>query len=204
MFLITLKLKIMTDTRRLEAFSNSMFAITITIMVAKLAVPFEADLAALRPLLPVFLTYLLSFVYIGIFLNNHHHLLYLTKKVGGGALWANLHLLFWLSLIPFVTAWIGSTGFASIPTVLYGVVLLMTAFAWWLLERVIMAEQNQDSLLSKAIRGTYKEKLSLGLYITAIFLAFVEAWISCVLYAVVALLWIVPDRRMERVLTEEG
>ena len=193
----------MTDTKRLEAFSDGVIAIIITIMVLEMEVPDTAEFSALRPLLPVIMSYVLSFLYLGIYWNNHHHMFHVTKRVSGGVLWANLHLLFWLSLIPFVTAWMGENSFAPFPTALYGGVMLMAAFAWWILERAILAAEGWSSVLAKAVEGSSKEKLSLALYVAAIFLAFVRSWIAGALYAVVALLWLIPDRRIERALAEE-
>lgn len=190
----------MTDTGRLEAFSDGVLAIIITIMVLELEIPGQATLAALLPLWPVFLSYILSFVYIGIYWNNHHHMIHATEEVSGGILWANLHLLFWLSLIPFVTAWMGENSFATIPTALYGGVLLMAAAAWRILERAIVAKEGQDSLLATAVGGSFKERLSLIIYVIAILFAFVRPWIAGMLYAAAALMWLVPDRRFERVL----
>lgn len=191
------------DTERLEAFSDGVIAIIITIMVLEITVPHETGLSALGPLLSVFLSYLLSFIYLGIYWNNHHHMLHVTKRVSGAVLWANLHLLFWLSLIPFATGWMGENIFAPVPTSLYGAVLLMASLAWWILQRTILLEEGRDSLLGAAVGGTLKEKLSPVLYIVAIFLAFVQPWIADALYAGVALMWLVPDRRIEHVLAEE-
>ena len=191
------------DTGRLEAFSDGVLAIIITIMVLELRVPHEATLAALRPLIPVFASYILSFVYIGIYWSNHHHMLHVTPRVEGGVLWANLHLLFWLSLVPFVTAWMGENHFASAPTALYGVVMLMAAIAYYILQRRIIAVQGEDSLLARAIGRDLKGKLSPLFYITAIIAAFVNQWISDGLYVLVALMWLVPDRRIERALADQ-
>ena len=163
-------------------------------------VPHGADLAALAPLIPVFLSYVLSFVFLGIYWNNHHHLLHTVERVTGGVLWANLHLLFWLSLLPFVTNWIGENHSAAMPTALYGVVLLMEAVAYFTLQNVIIASQGGDSLLRKAVGKDRKGKVSLLLYIIAIVAAFVEQWVSDGIYVVVALMWLVPDRRIERAL----
>lgn len=190
-------------TGRLEAFSDGVLAIIITIMVLELTVPNMADLAALIPVLPELLSYVLSFIYLGIYWNNHHNMLQIIKQVSGGALWANLHLLFWLSLIPFTTAWMGETSFATIPTALYGAVLLLAAFAWWLFERIIVSKHGHDTLLASALENSSKEEISLALYLTAIPLTFVKPWIGGILYAVVALIWIIPDRRMERALARE-
>jgi uncharacterized membrane protein len=187
---------------RLEAFSDGVFAIIITIMVLEMKVPHGSDFAALTPLLPVFLSYVLSFVYLGIYWNNHHHMLHATRRVTGTILWANLHLLFWLSLFPFVTGWMGENHFATAPMALYGVALLMAAVAYFALERVIIASEGVDSLLARAVGHDLKGKLSALLYGTAIVAAFFEPWISGVIYVFVALMWLVPDRRIERVLDE--
>ena len=188
---------------RMEAFSDGVLAIIITIMVLEMKVPHGEDLAALRPLISVFLSYVLSFVYLGIYWNNHHHMLHATQQVSGAILWANLHLLFWLSLFPFVTGWMGENNFASSPTALYGVVLFMAAFAYWLLQRTIIASQGANSLLAKAVGKDIKGKLSPLLYAMAIIAAFFEQWIAGSLYVLVALMWLVPDRRIERVLSDK-
>ena len=185
---------------RLEAFSDGVLAIIITIMVLEMKVPHGEDLTALQPLLPVFLSYVLSFVYVGIYWNNHHHMLHATKRVSGGVLWANLHLLFWLSLFPFITGWMGENHFAPVPTALYGFVLLMAGTAYSVLAHAIIAAEGKDSLLAKAIGKDHKGNLSLLLYAVAIPLAFVSQWISQALYVAVALIWLVPDARIERVL----
>src|SRR5580704_19029126 len=185
---------------RLEAFSDGVLAIIITIMVLELKVPHGADLAALAPLLPSFLSYVLSFIYLGIYWNNHHHMLQATRRVTGSILWANLHLLFWLSVVPFVTGWMGENGFAPAPTALYGAVLLLAAIAYWILQRAIIAGQGDSSLLAKAVGRDLKGKISPLLYLIAIPSAFVSQWISAALYVLVALIWLVPDRRIERVL----
>ncbi len=187
---------------RLEAFSDGVLAIIITIMVLELKVPQGADLAALHPLLPIFLSYVLSFVYIGIYWNNHHHMLHATKTVSGPILWANLHLLFWLSLVPFVTGWMGENHFAPAPTALYGVILLMAAIAYWILQRAIMAKQGVDSLLAIAVGTDLKGKISPVLYSVAIPSAFVNQWIAGGIYVLVALIWLVPDRRIEKALEQ--
>ncbi|MFP5239498.1 MAG: TMEM175 family protein [Acidobacteriota bacterium] len=184
---------------RLEAFSDGVIAIIITIMVLELKVPRGDTLEALLPLIPTFLCYILSFVYVGIYWNNHHHMLHTVQKVSGGMLWANQHLLFWLSLIPFVTGWMGENHFAPAPTALYGVVLLMAAIAYWLLQRVIMNAQGPDSLLKTAVGRDLKGKLSPVLYLLAIPSAFLAQWIADAIYVLVALLWLVPDQRIERV-----
>ena len=181
---------------RLEAFSDGVLAIIITIMVLEMKVPHGADVASLQPLLPVFLSYVLSFVYLGIYWNNHHHMLHTCKHVTGGVLWANLHLLFWLSLLPFATGWIGENHFAPAPTALYGVIMLMAAMAYYILQTVIIATQGHDSLLRKAVGSDVKGKMSLVLYLIAILAAFYEQWISDGIYVLVASIWLVPDRRI--------
>jgi uncharacterized membrane protein len=185
---------------RLEAFSDGVLAILITIMVLELKIPQGAEFWDLRPLWPIFLSYILSFVYLAIYWNNHHHMLQATHHIRGPVLWANLHLLFWLSLIPFVTGWMGENHFAPTPTALYGVVLLLAAFAYWILQRTIMIEEGSDSLLAKAVGKDWKGKWSLGLYAIAIPSAFIEEWIAGGIYVCVALLWLVPDRRIENLL----
>ena len=182
---------------RLEAFSDGVMAVIITIMVLELKVPQGGDLAALQPLLPVFLTYLLSFVFLGIYWSTHHHLLHATDRVTGGVLWANLHLLFWLSLTPFVTGWMGENHFEAAPTALYGAVLLCAAVAYYILQTTIIRAQGPHSTLAKAVGGDLKGKLSPVIYAIAIPLAFVNQNISDALYVFVALLWLVPDRRIE-------
>ncbi len=189
------------EKNRLEAFSDGVLAI-ITIMVLELKVPHTTELAGLKPLLPVFVSYVLSFIYVGIYWNNHHHMFHSTKRVTGGILWANLHLLFWLSLFPFTTGWMGENHLAPTPTAGYGFVLLMAAIAYYILQRTIIAQQGRNSLLAAAIGRDWKGKLSLVLYLSAIPLAFVSAWIASGLYALVAVLWLVPDRRIERVLAK--
>ncbi len=185
---------------RLEAFSDGVLAIIITIMVLEMKVPQGAELSTLAPLVPVFLSYVLSFVYIGIYWNNHHHMLHTMGHVNGSILWANLHLLFWLSLFPFATGWMGQNHFARVPTALYGVVLLMAATAYWLLQRAIIASQGGGSLLARAVGKDVKGKLSPLLYAVAILSTFVDAWVAQALYVFVALMWLVPDRRIERTL----
>ncbi|HEY5184191.1 MAG TPA: TMEM175 family protein [Actinomycetes bacterium] len=184
-------------TGRVEAFSDAVIAIVMTVMVLELRVPSSTTWEALRHLVPVFLTYVLSFVYLGIYWNNHHHLLQATERVNGAVLWANLHLLFWLSLFPFATGWLGENHVAVLPTVLYGVVLLLAAMAYYVLQSVIVAEQGQGSALKAALGRDLKGKLSPVIYATAIGLAFVSPWLSISLYVVVALIWLVPDRRLE-------
>jgi uncharacterized membrane protein len=195
------------EKNRVEAFSDGVLAIIITIMVLDLKVPHSTQLADLKPLVPVFLTYVLSFIYLGIYWNNHHHMFHATKRVTGGILWANLHLLFWLSLFPFTTGWVGENHLgenylAPTPTAVYGFVLLMAAVAYYILQRSIIAQQGRDSLLAAAIGRDWKGKLSPVCYLAAIPLAFVNPWISNGLFVFVALLWLVPDRRIERVLAE--
>ena len=188
---------------RIEAFSDGVIAIIITIMVLELKVPLGEGIDALAPLIPVFLSYVLSFVYVGIYWNNHHHMLHACRKVTGPMLWANLHLLFWLSLFPFATGWMGENRFAAAPSAFYGVVLLMAAIAYWILQQVIVMSQGRESLLKKAIGNDWKGKLSPVLYIVAIAAAFWSHWISQGLYVLVALVWLVPDRRIEKVLAGE-
>jgi len=186
---------------RLEAFSDGVIAIIITIMVLELKVPHGADLESLRPLLPVFFSYVLSFVYLGIYWNNHHHMLHTVQRVSGGILWANLHLLFWLSLIPFVTGWMGENHFAALPTALYGVVLLMAAIAYWILQKfIIAASGGRESLLAKAVGNDWKGKISPLLYTTGILAAFWNQWFADALYVLVAVMWLVPDQRIERIM----
>jgi uncharacterized membrane protein len=185
---------------RLEAFSDGVLAIIITIMVLEMKAPHGADINALRPLLPAFLSYLLSFVYLGIYWNNHHHMLHSVQYVSGGILWANLHLLFWLSLVPFATAWMGENHFAAAPTALYGLNLLLAAIAYLNLQRTIIARQGRASLLAAAVGRDIKGKLSFALYIIAIAAATVAPWIAWALYVAVVLMWLIPDRRIERTL----
>jgi TMEM175 potassium channel family protein len=188
---------------RLEAFSDGVIAIIITIMVLELKVPHSTDPAALRPLLPVFLSYVLSYVNIGIYWSNHHHLLHAAQQVDGRVLWANLLLLFWLSLIPFFTGWMGENHFASLPTALYGVVLLMAAYSYVVLQRAIIAVDGRESHLARAVGADRKGLVSRLLYMAAIAGAFVRPWIAWTIYVVVALIWFVPDRRIERMLMRE-
>ncbi len=185
---------------RMEAFSDGVLAIIITIMVLELTAPHEADLAALIPLVPVFLSYVLSFVFLGIYWNNHHHLLQAIKHVDGRVLWANLHLLFWLSLIPFVTGWLGETQFAAWPVALYGTVLLLAAAAYFILTRALISLHGRDSVLATALGRDIKAKVSLMIYLVAIPLAFVNSWFAYALYVLVAVMWLVPDRRIEKTL----
>jgi uncharacterized membrane protein len=182
---------------RIEAFSDGVIAILITIMVLEFKVPEGADLRAIAPLFPVFLTYVLSYVFIGIYWNNHHHLLQAADRINGTILWANLHLLFWLSLIPFVTGWMGHNHAAALPTATYGVVMLFCGFAYWILQAAIVSEHGPHSRLATALGSDAKAKASLGSYAAAIPLVLVSPWISALIYVVVALLWLVPDRRIE-------
>ncbi len=183
---------------RLEAFSDGVLAIVITIMVLELKVPHGNTIDSLAPLVPVFFSYALSFLYVGIYWNNHHHMLHATRHISGGVMWANLHLLFWLSLLPFVTGWAGENHFAALPMAMYGVVLLMAAIAYWMLQQQIIRHEGAESLLRKAIGRDLKGKLSPLIYIIAIAAVLVSPWISAVLYVLVALIWLVPDRRIER------
>ena len=187
-------------TTRLEAFSDGVFAIIITIMVLELKVPHDPDINALRPLLPTFLTYLLSFVYLGIYWNNHHHLLNVCRQVSGGIMWANLHLLFWSSLLPFVTGWMGENHFQQVPTALYGGVLFMAAIAYLILQTLIIRLAGRDSKLARVIGSDRKGKFSLVFYAIAIGLSFFKPWIGACIYVGVALMWLIPDRRMEKAL----
>ena len=191
------------DKGRLEAFSDGVLAIIITIMVLELKVPHGADLSSLWPLLPVFLSYVLSFIYLGIYWNNHHHMFQVASRVSGSILWANLLLLFWLSLVPFVTGWMGENNFAPAPSALYGLVLLAAAMAYRILQRAIIAEEGASSVLATAVGGDVKGKLSPVLYAIAIPAAFVHEWISGGLYVLVALIWLIPDRRIERALATQ-
>lgn len=183
---------------RLEAFSDGVLAIIITIMVLELKVPHGSDLEALIPLWPKLLSYILSFLYVAIYWNNHHHMFHVTERINGAILWANLHLLFWLSLIPFVTGWMGENHFARLPVVLYGVVLLLAAIAYWILQQAIICEHGRNSTLARAIGKDWKGKLSPVLYIAAIGLAFVQPMIAGAIYLGVAVIWLIPDRRIER------
>jgi uncharacterized membrane protein len=185
---------------RLEAFSDGVIAILITIMVLELSVPEGDSLAALRPLVPIVLSYVLSFVFLGIYWNNHHHLLQAVKQVNGSILWANMHLLFWLSLVPFTTAWMGEHPFTAWPVALYGVVLLLAAVAYTILVRALIALHGSDSVLAAAVGRDFKGKVSLALYLIAVPAAFFNAWLACGLYVVVAILWLIPDRRIEKIL----
>ena len=187
---------------RLEAFSDGVIAIIITIMVLELKVPHGESLDALAPLIPVFLSYVLSFVYVGIYWNNHHHMLHTVRHATGPMLWANLHLLFWLSLFPFATAWMGENHFAAAPTAIYGVVLFMAALAYWVLQTLIIASQGSGSLLRRAVGRDWKGKASPVTYLLAILAAFWSQWLAQALYVLVALIWLVPDRRIEHVLAD--
>ncbi len=187
---------------RLEAFSDGVIAVIITIMVLELRVPHGSELAALGPVIPVFLTYVLSFVFIGIYWNNHHHMLQAVRTVNGRVLWANLHLLFWLSLIPFVTGWMGENHFAAKPVAIYGVVMLMAGFAYFILSRTLIAHHGKDSALAIALGKDYKGKASLALYVLAVVLSFVNSWIAVGLYVFVAIMWFIPDPRIEKAVAE--
>jgi TMEM175 potassium channel family protein len=184
---------------RLEAFSDGVIAIIITIMVLELRPPHGTQLADLRPLIPKFLSYVMSYVFIGIYWSNHHHMLQVVRHVNGSALWANLHLLFWLSLIPFVTAWMGENHFAALPVAAYGVALFCSAVAYYILTRVLYRLHGPDSALAKALGNDFKGRISIVIYVVAIALCWVNPSLSCALYALVACMWLVPDRRMERV-----
>lgn len=189
---------------RLEAFSDGVIAIIITIMVLEMKVPHGENWQALRPLLPVFLSYVLSFVYVGIYWNNHHHMLHATTHVSGGILWANLHLLFWLSLLPFATGWMGENHFARAPSAVYGVVLLMAGIAYYILQEIIITTQGTNSLLKRAIGNDWKGKISPVLYVVGIAVSVYSSWMAQGIYVSVALMWLVPDRRIERTLRERG
>jgi len=189
-------------TNRMEAFSDGVIAIIITIMVLELRVPHEAGLAALRPLVPVLLSYVLSFIYLGIYWNNHHHLLHAVDHVDGRILWANLHLLFWLSLVPFVTAWMGENHFATVPVAIYGVVLLAASIAYYILTRALIALHGRTSKLSIAVGKDFKGQLSTAIYAVGIPLALLRWWLGFSLYVLVAIMWLVPDRRIERTLVD--
>ncbi len=190
------------DKGRLEAFSDGVLAIIITIMVLELRAPEQGALSALYPLLPKLGSYVLSFIFVGIYWNNHHHLWQAVEKVQGSVLWANLHLLFWLSLIPFATSWMGENNFSTIPVALYGVVLWMTALAYFLMVRALMSYHDKDSLLTKALGDGRKERISLVLYSAAIPLAFFRSWIAMLFYVTVAAMWLIPDRRIEDKIAE--
>jgi len=185
---------------RMEAFFDGVVAIIITIMVLEMKVPHGDSIETLAPLIPVLLSYVLSFLYLGIYWNNHHHMMHASQEATGSMLWANLHLLFWLSLIPFTTGWMGENHFATLPAAAYGVVLLMAGIAYWILQQRIIASQGKDSLLKAAIGNDWKGKLSPILYVAGIILAFLSPWISVAIYVFVVLIWVVPDKRIERVL----
>ncbi len=186
------------NKERLNAFSDGVIAIIITIMVLELKVPHGTDWAALGALTPVFLSYVLSFIYVAIYWNNHHHMMHACEQVDGTVLWANMHLLFWLSLIPFATGWMGENHFAPLPTALYGLSLLMPAIAYYFLQKALVRLQGNDGVLVRAIGENFKAKLSPVMYIAAIALAFVSQWIACAIYAAVAAMWVIPDRRIEK------
>jgi uncharacterized membrane protein len=187
---------------RMEAFSDGVIAIIITIMVLELRVPHQSNLAALAPLVPILLSYLLSFIFLGIYWSNHHHMLHAVEHVNGGVLWANLHLLFWLSLVPFVTAWMGENYFAPAPVALYGVALLFASIAYFILSRALISLHGRDSVLATAVGRDFKGLTSTLIYLVAIPLALVRWWLACTLYVLMAIIWLVPDRRIERTLTE--
>ncbi|AFY36387.1 protein of unknown function DUF1211 [Calothrix sp. PCC 7507] len=187
---------------RLEAFSDGVLAIIITIMVLEIKVPHGADFTALRPLLPIFLSYVLSFIYLGIYWNNHHHLLQAARHINGRILWANLHLLFWLSLIPFVTGWMGENHLAALPVALYGTVLLLAAIAYFILSQALISHHGKDSPLAIALGKDFKGKISVVIYAVAIPLAFVNSWFASTFYVLVAVMWLIPDRRIEKTLTQ--
>jgi uncharacterized membrane protein len=189
---------------RFEAFSDGVLAIIITIMVLELKVPHGESLDAIKPLLPVFLSYVLSFVYVGIYWNNHHHLMHTATRVTGPMLWANLHLLFWLSLFPFTTGWMGENHFAAVPSAIYGVVLLMAAIAYYILQSTILATSGPDSVLRRAVGRDWKGKLSPVLYVAGILSTFWQAWLAQVFYVLVAVIWLIPDSRIEHELEKHG
>jgi TMEM175 potassium channel family protein len=186
---------------RMEAFSDGVLAIIITIMVLELKVPHGTDLNSLAPMIPVFLSYILSFIFLAIYWNNHHHLCQAIEKVNGSILWANIHLLFWLSLTPFVTAWMGENNFASLPVALYGIILLFDAIAYFIFTLTLKAHHDEDSKLVKALGSDFKGKISIVIYITAVLLAFVNSIIACSLYVLVALIWLIPDKRFEGIIS---
>ena len=187
---------------RMEAFSDGVIAIIITIMVLQLTVPHGADLAALLPLAPIFISYILSYIFLGIYWNNHHHLLQAVEHVDGRVLWANMHLLFWLSLIPFATGWMGENHFAAWPVVIYGGVLLFAAVAYFILTRALIALHGRDSVLAAAVGADFKGKISVVIYLIAIMVAFISSWFAFLLYILVAVMWLVPDRRIEKTLVQ--
>jgi uncharacterized membrane protein len=187
---------------RLEAFSDGVIAVIITIMVLELKVPHGTELPALLSLIPIFLSYVLSFIFTGIYWNNHHHMLHAVQHVSGSVLWANLHLLFWLSLVPFVTGWMSENHFAALPVALYGVVLLMAGVAYYILARILVAQHGRDSMLARALGRDYKGIASVVLYAIAIALAFVNPWVACAIYVLVAIMWLIPDPRIEHQLVK--
>jgi len=187
---------------RLEAFSDGVIAIIITIMILELRVPHGADATVLRPMIPAFISYVLSFVFLGIYWNNHHHLLQAVRQVNGRILWANMHLLFWLSLIPMATGWMGDSRFAPMPVALYGVVLLLAGLAYFVLCRTLIAHHGRDSVLAGAVGKDFKGTIPMVFYAVAVPLAFASTWLACGLYVVVAIMWLVPDRRIERALAQ--
>ena len=187
---------------RLEAFSDGVFAVIITIMVLELRAPHGSDWAALGPMVPAFLTYVLSFVFVGIYWNNHHHLLHASRRVTSAVMWANMHLLFWLSLFPFATAWTGESHFAPVPVAAYGVVQLLAGCAYYILSRLLIRRHGEDSALARAVGSDRKGRISMALYLAAVGVAFLSPWASCAIFVGVAILWLVPDRRIEKVLAE--
>jgi uncharacterized membrane protein len=191
------------NKNRLEAFSDGVIAIIITIMVLEMKTPHGENIEALLPLVPVYLSYVLSFIYVGIYWNNHHHMLHLCKNVTGGILWANLHLLFWLSLVPFATGWLGESHFSQIPAALYGMVLFMAAVAYWILQNQIICSQGRESILKQAVGNDWKGKLSPIIYIAAIAVSFLNSKLSLALYVLVALVWLIPDKRIEKLLKDK-
>ena len=186
------------STNRLEAFSDGVIAIIITIMVLELRVPHDPSISALRPIAPVFLSYLLSFVFLGIYWSNHHHMLQACERVDGRVLWANLHLLFWLSLIPFVTAWLGENNFSALPAALYGTVLLLAGIAYYILARALIRLHGSDSVIAIALGRDFKGKISIAICLLAIPISFIRSWFACLLYVMVAVMWLIPDRRIEK------
>jgi len=187
---------------RLEAFSDGVIAVIITVMVLEMKVPHGTDFAALQPVLPIFLTYVLSFVYVGIYWNNHHHMFHVVHHVNGSVLWANLHLLFWLSLVPFVTGWMGENHFETIPVVAYGIVLLCAALSYTILTRVLLSIHDRESPFARGLGSDFKGYISLAIYLVSIAVAFIQPWVACAGYVLVACLWFVPDRRFEWLVDE--
>ena len=192
------------EKERLLAFSDGVIAVIITIMVLELKSPHDASLSALAAVAPPFLSYVLSFVYIAIYWNNHHHMFHMVRHVSGGILWANMHLLFWLSLVPFTTDWMGENHFDTVPVIVYGIALLMSGLAYYVLERTIIRRQGSDSALARAVGHDLKGRISLVLYTAAILLALVHTWIAGAIYVLVALIWLIPDRRIERAISHQG